>query len=75
MRNGDYGQRPRRVAQAFDLAGITQHSGVPRPSGSWRRASRKLAGLVTGSRQVNPNPVASDLPKNERREGRFTLPI
>jgi hypothetical protein len=29
------------------------------------------AGSVMGSRQGNPNPVASDLPKNERRKGRF----
>jgi hypothetical protein len=27
------------------------------------------------SRQGSPNPIASDLPKNERREGRLAVPI
>ena len=31
--------------------------------------------LVLISRQGNPNPTASDLPKNERREGRLRVPI
>jgi len=42
VRNGDYGQRPRRVAQAFDLAGIANTAGCPVPSRFLRRRESEM---------------------------------
>jgi len=59
-------------AQRLRLSSVRM---VGQPEAVQKRASRKLARLVPICRQGTPNRAATDLPENDRSEGRLPFLI